>query len=51
MVKARIDINERANRILTVIKAQHSLKDKSAAIDFVVEDYAEKVLAENPLEL
>jgi len=51
MVKARIDINERTNHILTVIRAMNNLKDKSAAIDFIVEDYTNKVLVDNPLEL
>ena len=51
MVKARIDIQERTNRILTVVRAMNKLKDKSAAIDFVVAGYADTVLVNNPLEL
>jgi hypothetical protein len=41
MAQATIFIADKTNRILNIIKAQHSLKDKSAVIDFVVEKYAE----------
>lgn len=51
MVKARIDIDDRTNRVLNVVRAMNNLRDKSEAIDFVVKDYAEKVLVNNPLEL
>ena len=32
MVQAVIDIDERANRVLNIIKAKHGLKDKSERI-------------------
>ena len=48
MAQATIFVDDRTNRILNIIKAQHSLKDKSAVIDFVVERYAEIFL---PTEL
>lgn len=44
MVQAMININERSNKILNVIKAIHSLKNKSEAIDFMTKDYEEKLL-------
>jgi hypothetical protein len=41
MVQARVDLTEKSNRILNIVKAIHNLKDKSEAIDFVVSWYAE----------
>ena len=43
MVKALIDISDDANRILNVIKATYSLKDKSQAIDVMAKEYEEFV--------
>ena len=43
MVKAIINISDDANRILNIIKAEYSLKDKSEAIDKMAEDYKELV--------
>ena len=40
MVYAVIDISEEANRILNIVKAKYDLKNKSQAIERVVEDYA-----------
>ncbi|MCH7850359.1 MAG: DUF2683 family protein [Nanoarchaeota archaeon] len=39
MVKAIIDITKETNQILNIIKARQSLNDKSAAINFIVEEY------------
>jgi len=39
MVKALIDITDDANRILNVVKAAYSLKDKSQAIDMMAKEY------------
>ncbi len=39
-----IDISEKSNRVLNIIKAKHGLKDKSEAIDLVVKEYEENVL-------
>jgi hypothetical protein len=39
MVQAMIDIDERTNRVLNIVKAKHGLKDKSAAINLVVRQY------------
>ena len=39
MVQAVIDIPERVNRVLNVVKAKYGLKDKSQAIALVVGEY------------
>lgn len=44
MVKAIVNINERTNRILNILKAKYGLKDKSKAIDKMAEQYEEVVL-------
>jgi hypothetical protein len=43
MVKALIDISDKANRVLMIVKAEYGLKDKSQAIDKMAEDYEELV--------
>ncbi len=44
MVKAIININQRTNRLLNIIKAKYGLKDKSEAIDKMAEQYNEEIL-------
>jgi len=44
MVQAIINIDDRTNKILSVIKAKYGLKDESAAIDFIVAEYEEEML-------
>ncbi len=44
MVQAIININENANTILNIIKAKFGLKDKSAAINIMAEQYEEEIL-------
>ncbi len=44
MVKAIVDIDERANRILNIVKAKEDLKDKSDAINLVVSIYGREML-------
>ncbi len=39
MVQAVINIKEHANRILNIVKAKYGLKDKSQAIELVIEKY------------
>ena len=39
MVQAMININERTNRVLNIVKAKFGLKDKSEAINLVVGEY------------
>lgn len=44
MVKAIININDRANRVLNIVKAKHGLKNKSEAINKVVNEYGRSLL-------
>ncbi len=44
MVQAVINIDERVNRILNIVKAKYGLKDKSAAINLVVSEYEENFM-------
>ncbi|MBS3112420.1 DUF2683 family protein [Candidatus Woesearchaeota archaeon] len=44
MVQAIINIGERANRILNIVKAKFDLKDKSEAIEIMAEQYEESIL-------
>ena len=44
MVQAIIDIQDRTNRVLNIIKAKYGLKDKSRAIDLMVKQYEEQLL-------
>lgn len=41
MVQAIIDLNADANRILNIVKARHSFRNKSDAVGFVLNEYAE----------
>ena len=44
MVKAIINIDERTNRLLNILKAKYGLKDKSEAIDIMAQQYEKEVL-------
>jgi len=44
VVQAVINIDDRANRVLNIIKAKYALKDKSEAITLVVSTYEENFL-------
>jgi len=44
MVQAVINIDERVNRVLNIVKAKYGLKDKSQAIALVVSEYEESFL-------
>ncbi|OIO64975.1 antitoxin [Candidatus Woesearchaeota archaeon CG1_02_57_44] len=44
MVQAMINITDRSNRVLNVIKAKYGLKDKSEAIEMVVSRYQTEFL-------
>jgi len=44
MVQATINISDDSNHILNIVKAKYKLKDKSAAIDFVVTQYGTEIL-------
>ena len=41
MVNALIKINENINRILNLIKVKYALKDKSEAVEFIVNRYVD----------
>ena len=44
MVKAIVDIDDEANKVINILKAQHGLKDKSQAINLLAREYKEVVL-------
>jgi hypothetical protein len=44
MVKAIIDIDNHTNQVLNIVKAQYGLKDKSEAIEKVVDIFEEEVM-------
>ncbi len=44
MPQAMIQISEKANRVLNMVKAKYGLKDKSEAINKMAEEYEEEVL-------
>ena len=44
MVLAVINIDEKTNRVLNIVKAKFGLKDKSQAISLVVNEYEQNVL-------
>lgn len=44
MVKAIVEIDERTNRTLNIIKAKYSLKDKSQAINLMAQQFEECIL-------
>jgi hypothetical protein len=41
MVQAIIDLNDNANRILNIVKAQHNFRNKSEAVGYILNEYAE----------
>jgi hypothetical protein len=44
MVKAIVDIDENANRILNIVKAKENLKDKSDAINLILNLFGKEML-------
>jgi hypothetical protein len=44
MVKAIVEIDEQANKVINVLKAQYGLKDKSQAINEMAKQYKVLVL-------
>lgn len=46
MVKAIIDIDEKTNRLLNVLKAEYGLKDKSEAINTMAHEFKRFVRTE-----
>ncbi|MHB8633519.1 MAG: DUF2683 family protein [Thermoplasmatota archaeon] len=47
MTKAIIDLSERANRVVNIVKAKEGLRGKSEAIQRIVEEYEEHILDPN----
>lgn len=44
MVKAIVEIDDEANRVINIVKAKENLKDKSDAINLIVESYGKELL-------
>ena len=44
MVQAVINIKDRTNRVLNIVKAKYGLRDKSQAIELVIEKYEDAFL-------
>ena len=44
MVQAMINVSEKANQILNIVKARHNFKDKSQAIEFIAVEYGSEML-------
>jgi len=44
MVKAIVNIDEKANRVLNIVKAKENLKDKSEAINLIIDQYGKDML-------
>jgi hypothetical protein len=44
MVQAIINVNERTNQVLNIVKAKYNLRDKSEAINVMAEKYEENIL-------
>ena len=44
MVQAIINISEKANRVINIVKAKYGLKDKSEAINTMAEEYQKSVM-------
>ena len=44
MVQAIINISEKANRVINIVKAKHGLRDKSEAINIMAEEYEQSIM-------
>ena len=44
MVKAIVNIDEKTNRVINIVKAKENLKDKSDAINIIIEAYGREML-------
>jgi hypothetical protein len=49
-ISARVELNEYTNKVLAVIKAKHSLKDKSEAINKFAELYGDEIVEKEASE-
>ena len=50
MVQAIINISERANRVINIVKAKYGLKDKSEALNKFIELYGDEVIEKEATE-
>ncbi len=46
MVKAIVNIDEKANRVLNIVKAKENLKDKSETLNLIITLYGKEMLEE-----
>lgn len=44
MVQAVINLSDDVNRVINVIKAQHGLKDKSEAVELIVNAFEDEIM-------
>jgi len=44
MVKAIVDLDDHANRVINIVKAKYGLQDKSEAINTITKQYEEEIL-------
>ncbi len=44
MVKAIVDLDDHANRVINIVKAKYGLQDKSEAINTIARQYEEEIL-------
>jgi hypothetical protein len=44
MVQANIKISDSSNQVVNIVKAKYNLKDKSAAIDLIIDQYSRMIL-------
>jgi len=44
MISARVQLNEYANKVLAVVKAQQGFNDKSEALNFFIEQHGDDVV-------
>ena len=44
MVQAIVDLGEHENRLLTIVRGKFGLRNKSEAVNFVIDKYGEELL-------
>ena len=44
MVQAVINLNERENRILNIVKGKYGLKNKSEAVNLIINEFEKEIL-------
>ena len=46
VVQVQVDLSEKADRVVGIVKATHGLRSKSDAVDLIVEEYGERMIEE-----